>query len=38
MDPEPTCCQDFQRHHEVSAESGELELRCLFGEMTQKGP
>ena len=26
-----------QRFQEVSAESGELELRCLSGEMTQKG-
>ena len=34
----PPAARPSQRHQEVSAESGELELRSLSGEMTQKGP
>ena len=34
----PPHARSSQRRQEVSAESGELELRCLSGEMTQKGP
>ena len=34
----PPAARPSQRNQEVSAESGELELRYLSGEMTQKGP
>ena len=34
----PPAARPSQRCQEVSTDSGELELRCLSGEMTQKGP